>query len=281
MPRSTDIRSGSARLAYDDEGDGPAVVLLHPGVADRRCWEACAAALAGSYRVIRYDRRGFGATAYEPEPHDPAADLLALLDALAVDRVAVVGNSQGGRVGIDVTLAAPDRVAALVLVAEAVRGAPTPDLTPEELEISDRSDEVEAAGDLDAVNRFEAHIWLDGPFREEGTVGDPARALFLDMNGRALAAPDPGPWVEPDGPSAWDRLGEIAVPVLSLVGRHDFPYQIARSRAVATRIPGARHVELPDSAHLPQLDDPGRFTAAVADFLAGSHPASSSGIGRL
>lgn len=278
MTTSSPVRSGSARLAHDDHGDGPPVVLLHPGVGDRRCWDAVVPALAARYRVVTYDRRGAGETRYEAEPHDPRADLAALLDALGLDRVALVGNSRGGRVALDFTLAYPDRVAALVLVAPAVGGAPPPELTPAEEEVARRYEEVEAAGDLDELDRVEAHVWLDGPFRPEGTVGDPARALFLETNRRTLAAPDPGP--EAECPPAWDRLGELALPVQCVVGAHDFPYQVARSRELAARVPGARLVELAGSAHLPQLDDPATFASVVGGFLAECYPAPSRGTGQ-
>lgn len=266
------VESGSARLAYDVTGTGPPVVLLHPGVADRRCWAATVAALAPRYRVIAYDRRGFGETEYEPEPHDPRADLAALLDTLEIERAAIVANSRGGRVAIDFTLALPDRVAALVLVASAMRGGPAPVAPPEIEAMADRIDELEAAGDTEAQNAAEARLWLDGPTRPEGTVGGAARELFLDMNRRALTAVDPGPEYEPDDGGAWSHLPEISAPTLSVVGLHDLPHLIERSRQIADLVADGTLVTLAESAHLPQLDDPDTFNSLVSEFLHRVYP---------
>ena len=266
--RSGTVAHGAARLAYDDTGSGRAVALLHPGVADRRCWAATTEALRDRFRVVAHDRRGFGDTVYEPEAHDPVADLTAVLDALGLERVALVGNSMGGALAVEFTLAAPERVTALVLVGSAIEGAPVPEnLDPEIEALFDQLDAVESAGDLDAVNDLEARIWLDGPSRPRGTVGGEARQLFLAMNGRALAAVDPGPGSEPTAPSAWEQLGRIEIPVLAVVGAHDLPHLIERADAIAAAVARGRFDELPDSAHLPQLDDPVRFSELVGRFL--------------
>lgn len=266
------IRSGSARIAVEEAGIGPAVVLLHPGVADRRCWAATTAALAPHYRVISYDRRGFGATEYDPEPNSPAVDLAALLDALEIERAALVGNSRGGRVAIDFTLALPDRVAALVLIGSAVRGAPDPTVPPDVQLLAERIDDCEAAGDRDGQNAAEARLWLDGPSRPEGAVGGPARELFLEMNARALAAADPGPEFEPHDGGAWNRLPEIRVPVLSVVGVHDLPHLVQRAHHLAQSVADGHLVTLPNSAHLPQLDDPQTLDAVLIEFLERVYP---------
>jgi pimeloyl-ACP methyl ester carboxylesterase len=268
------VQSGSARIACDDTGAGPAVVLLHPNLANRGVWGSTVAALAPHYRVITYDRRGFGATAYEPEPHDPVVDLAAVLDACHVERATLVGNSRGGRVAIDFTLARPDRVSALVLIGAGVRGAPDPSsLTPDLQILSDHMDEAEAAGDLAEVNRLEARVWLDGLSRPEGAVAAPVREAFLEANLQALSAADPGQESEPDDGGAWQRLGEIAVPVLSVVGLHDLSYIVERARQIADIVKDGEFVALPNSAHLPQLDDPGTLNPILLGFLAGTQTA--------
>jgi pimeloyl-ACP methyl ester carboxylesterase len=225
--------------------------------------------LADRYRVVALDRRGFGETTYEPESHDSAADVVAVLDVLGVERAAVVGNSVGGKVAIEVALASPARVVALVLIGTAVRGAPVPERLPDDVEaLFDRLDEIGESGDVDGVNQLEARIWLDGPSRAEGAVSGAVRELFLDMNGRALTAIPPGDEIRPDGPPIWDRLEQISVPVLATAGGHDVPHIVERSRTIAARVPAGRYLELPDSAHLPMLDDPHRFNEALNVFLA-------------
>ena len=266
------VRSGRAELHAGvfgpgaTEGGAPAVLLLHAGVADRRGWGPLVAALATRHRGVAYDRRGFGDTTYDPEPHSPIDDALAVMDAVSLDRVVAVGNSQGGRVALDLALTHPDRVVGLVLIGTAVRGAPVPgEMSPLLSEIDRAIDDAEAAGDLDEVNRLEARLWLDGPVAEEGRVRGAARDLFLDMNGRALAAADPGR--EASLPPAWDLVAKVDVPVLVAVGQLDLPHVVERSALLAARLPRARLVVLPDVAHLPALEGSAALIAAVLDFL--------------
>ncbi|MBA3281686.1 MAG: alpha/beta fold hydrolase, partial [Acidimicrobiia bacterium] len=93
--------SGAARLAYSARGAGPAVLLLHAGVTDRRSWDLLVDHLGDDYRTIAYDRRGFGETTYRPEPHREMDDALAVLDAEGVTSAVVVGASNGGRRAVD------------------------------------------------------------------------------------------------------------------------------------------------------------------------------------
>ena len=88
--------SGSARIAYDVEGDGPDVLLLHAGVTDRRSWAPLRERLGGRYRTIAYDRRGFGASTWTAEHHVEMDDALAVLDAAGARSAIVIGASNGG-----------------------------------------------------------------------------------------------------------------------------------------------------------------------------------------
>jgi pimeloyl-ACP methyl ester carboxylesterase len=191
---------------------------------------------------------------------------VAVLDAYDVDRAVVVGSSMGGRTSIDLALSHPERVRALVLIGPAVSGAPEPTYEPEVLALDETWEAAEAAGDLDAVNEIEARVWLDGPTAPEGRVTGAPRDLFLQMNRRALAADETGE--QSAEVSAWDRLAEIGVPTLLLVGEHDLRYIHENCAHAARTIPGARLVELPGVAHLPHLENDERTIAEIAAFVA-------------
>jgi pimeloyl-ACP methyl ester carboxylesterase len=270
--------SGRAALAYDVAGGGddrPPVLLLHAGVADRRSWAPVIEALGPGRATIAFDRRGYGETRYEAEPYSHVDDTLAVLAAAGPSahtrRVAVVGASMGGRTALDLALAHPDRVAALVLIGAAVRGAPATDaagLPEPELRLAEAIEAADEARDLDAVNRLEAHMWLDGPRSPEGRVTGTPRDLFLDMNGKTLAAfaaLDPGP--EAELPSAWDRLEDVTAPTLVLVGDLDRTDCRMRSAALAERIPHAGLQILPGTAHLPHLEAHPACLDAITTFL--------------
>src|SRR5919197_3597014 len=128
------VSTGKARLTGVQDGAGEAIVFLHAGVCDKRMWRDQMAAFADRYRVVAYDRRGFGESAYQAETFSHMHDLAAVLDELKIERATLVGCSQGGRFAVDFALAHPKRVARLVLVAPAIGGAPQPEQLPADIE---------------------------------------------------------------------------------------------------------------------------------------------------
>lgn len=274
------VDHGQARLAVETTGEGPPdVLLLHAGVTDQRSWAPLRAALGDTARTISLDRRGYGATTYEPEPGwSPVEDAVAVLDALGIGRATVVGASVGGRTALDLALAHPERVERLVLIGAALSGAPAPEITDAEvLRLDAEGDDALERGDDDALNRIDAALWLDGA-HHPGRVADDVRALFLDMNGRAITAIDPGDEEETD---AWDRVGEIRVPTLVLIGEHDLEHIHRNARHLAATLPEARLVALSGVAHLPHLEGDATTLHEIAAFIAAGSGGSSSDSGML
>ena len=265
----TKVPSGGAVLVVYSAGPDaglPPLVFLHAGVSDSRLWAKQFETFGPQRRVIAYDRRGFGATAAVDEHFSSVDDLIAVLDALAVPRVVLIGCSQGGRIALDATLAHPDRVAGLVLVAAAIGGAPESTAVDPRIEaLIAAYDEAETIDDINEQNRIEAHVWLDGPFSAEGRVTGAARALFLTMNRIVLGGPGVGSTTVPD--TAYGRLADVAVPTLVMWGPLDVPSVVTNMRHAASTIPHATACELDGIAHLPSLEAPDRFDAALAGFL--------------
>jgi pimeloyl-ACP methyl ester carboxylesterase len=261
--------SGRARLAYECTGgdSGADVLLIHAGVNDRRSWRHVVERLGPRHRCVVFDMRGFGETTYEREDGwSPVADAVAVLDVADVERPVVIGCSIGGETAIDLALAHPDRVAGLVLIGTAIRGAPYPD--PEDgptAELNALIEAADAAGDLDEVGRLEAWMWLDGPRADEGRVGGRARELFLEMNGRALRAEDPGEQAEIS--PAWPRLGEVTAPTLVMIGRLDAEDVQAIDERAAGIIPAARLRFLDGVAHVPHLEGDPATLDEIAAFV--------------
>lgn len=262
------IVAGSARLAAFTAGEGAPVAFLHAGVADSRMWRRQVEALPSGFRAIAYDRRGFGVTKAPAEDHSQIGDLHGVLDALAPGAEAVlIGCSQGGRLAIDFALSHPERVRGLLLFAPAVSGARPAEHGHDIAGRLARLDAAEDSGDLYRINELEAELWLDGPLGRPGRVAGEARALFLEMNGRALRAGDVG--TNTDTGSAYDRLGQIAAPTLVICGDLDFPHLQARCVEMAAAVPGARSLLMPGVAHLPSLELPGETSRIIVEFLSG------------
>src|SRR5689334_6525210 len=130
-------------LWVEEEGDGPAVLFVHGGLGDARLWEPQAKALSHRFRCVRYDLRHFGRSDRPPGAFSFVDDLFGVLDALEIERAALVGLSLGGGLALDAALAQPERVWALAHVSAGVTGMEVPLYTEEQ-------DAAYEAGDLDA-----------------------------------------------------------------------------------------------------------------------------------
>jgi pimeloyl-ACP methyl ester carboxylesterase len=264
--RGFSIPSGKAHLTGVEDGKGPAVVFLHAGVADKRMWRDQMAAFADRYRVVAYDRRGFGETRYEAETFSHMGDLRAVLDGLGIEQACLVGCSQGGRFAVDFALAHPKRVSRLVLVAPAIGGAPQPEQLPPDIEtLLEQAEQAEGQKHFELVNRIEAHLWLDGPRSVDGRIQGSARDLFLRMNIIPLKSASPGK--DTPAKDSFKRLKEIAAPTLIIWGDLDFPHLQERCAILGKRIRDSKSEMMPGTAHLPNLEQPKKFNALLAEFL--------------
>ncbi|MFK0200308.1 alpha/beta fold hydrolase [Streptomyces lavendulae] len=270
-------------LSHDAAGSGPALLLLHSGVCDRRMWDPQWEALqAAGYRVVRADLRGFGETPAETGDYDPVADVWELLDSLGIERAALVGASYGGKLALAAAARHPERVTALALLASGLPGrAPSAELRA----WGAREDALLEADDLEGAVALNVDTWL-GPDATPGTraaVADMQRHAFrvqLAAEAAAETAEPPRPGAnEPDEADAAQEtpptapefdLSGIAAPALAVAGAHDFADYREIAVALADLLPNARHLALDWAGHLPSLERPEEVTALLLDFLTGA-----------
>lgn len=261
----TDING--ARLYYEIAGEGETVTLLHAGIADRRMWDAQFDVLAQHYRVLRYDLRGFGQTEAPTMSFAHHEDLAALLDALGIKRTTLIGCSNGGRVAMNFTLAYPDRASALVMVCSSPGGfkyqGEAPALWPEIVKAFE-------SGDLEHTAALEMQLWAVGPYRTPEQVDAAIRELVTEMDLIALKKEDSIEEEMSMTPPTVERLGEIHIPVLIVVGDVDSPVTLAAGTFMEQEIAGAHQVVMTNSAHLPNMEHPDEFNHVVLEFLAKS-----------
>lgn len=253
-------------LHHEVAGEGPAVALLHSTVCDSRMWDAEFAALADRYRVLRYDFRGFGRSPLPPEAWSSIDDLRGLLDEAGMERAALVGLSAGASLALDFALAERERVRGLVLAAPGIGGL---EWSEEVQRFGAEEDALLEAGDLDGAVELNLRLWVDGPRRGRDAVDPMVRAKVGEMQRLAFEvqlASEPGEHRRLE-PPAVERLEEVAVPTLVVVGDADVADVLERAELLASRIPGARKVVLPDVAHMINLERPDEFLALVLDFL--------------
>jgi 3-oxoadipate enol-lactonase len=256
---ATMVAVGGGEVWADDSGgDGPPLVLLHPGVGDSRFWDPVLPALTAAYRVIRYDARGYGQSPAPAVKYQLFGDLVAVLDHYGLDRVAVAGCSQGGGSALALAIEQPERVSALVLLCPGVPGFPRPYLPTDQEAAEYRRARSAGASHMDAMVAAKQRVWASaGPTPE--VLEQLRSAARVDPRSADLQLPDP---------PVFDRLSLISVPTSLVVGTADFPPLIESDREAAARIPGCQLTVVPGMDHLPTLREPELVLRTIMSTVA-------------
>jgi 3-oxoadipate enol-lactonase len=263
----------TAGIAYDRAGsrsDLP-VVLLHAGIADRRMWDPLWSALAAERDVVRLDLRGYGESTTRPRGMlSPVDDVLDTLVEVGIDRSHLVGASFGAAVAVEAALTRPQQVASLLLSPPG--GSLIAELTPDLRAFIETENAALARGDLDAAVEVNLTCWVDGRGRDAGDVDPAVRDLVRLMQRRAFEVTADWDDIEQRelDPAPLDRLTEIRVPTLVLVGSLDLEAIHAAAQQVANGIAGARLLTWPNTAHLPSMERSDDFLALLRDWLTWS-----------
>jgi 3-oxoadipate enol-lactonase len=259
------------QLYYEVSGLGPPVLLIHAGVADCSMWDGQFSLFSQYYRVIRYDTRGFGKSHTEPTEFSNRQDILDMFKHLGVERACVIGVSRGGQIAIDFTLEHPEAVSALVPVAAGVSGY---DYQPDESEKAKREfelfthmDELWESNAFDELADLEVHVWADGPTQPVGRAPSQIRDYIHRIVRANYTRQDGKTTVQPLIPPAANRLGEIHVPTLILVGEFDTVGTLAMADRLEKDIPGARKMVFPETAHMLSMERSEKFNEVVFNFL--------------
>jgi len=247
---------GGEVWAEDSGADLPALVLLHSGVGDSRQWDPLLPLLSQRYRTVRFDVRGFGRSPRPTAPFTPMTDLVAVLDHLGLERVGLVGCSQGGATSIDLALARPQRVKGIVLLGPGLTGY----LFPPDLAFYRTGEALIADRDVDALVALVGNRWAAA-----GIIPPIEAELRTLVTGWF----EPHDFRKPD-PPAVERLEEVDVPATLLVGDLDFPPLIKLNEEIAARIPGCRLIRLPGADHYPQYRAPETIAAAIDETMSRS-----------
>jgi len=223
--------------------------------------------LARDHFVIRYDTRGYGESPGEDVEFADRHDLIAVLDALGVNRASYIGGSRGGRIALDAALDQPDRVTGLVTIGSTPGGQDQDGATELELAMLAQMKEAADAGEVDMLVRIEVAYWDLGPSRDIDDV-DPAflrRAIELNVG---AAHWDFAGLDQPLDPPAVSRLHEIDVPVLVVVGEHDVTESKLGYELLMAGLRNAEGLRFTDSAHLPSVERAEQFTSDLRAWLA-------------
>ncbi|NKK67095.1 alpha/beta fold hydrolase [Rhizobium leguminosarum bv. viciae] len=232
------------KMYYAEYGEGDPILFIHGGLGNAEVWGHQVADFANDHRVIVADSRGHGRSTRSQQPFGydlMTSDYVALLDYLKIDKVTLVGWSDGGIIGIDMAMKNPEKLTRVIAQAANVT-----------------TDGVKA----DVMNNktFNDYINVAGEYyRKLSPTPNEYDAFFKQISHMWETQPA---WTATD-------LGKIAVPVTLAIGDHDEAVKLDHTEMMAKEIPGAKLVILKDASHFAMLQDPTGYDAMIRDAMAG------------
>ena len=273
MGSGNDIRKiqvGDLAVAISDAGNGPPVILLHGLGCGRRMWLYQILTLQERFRIVAYDQRGHGLTDAPVAATGYSAahltrDLVGVLDALKIERAAIVGFSLGGGPALALAASKPERVSRLVL-ADVGAGADDPvkieNMVRQWVKLIDQGKADELVCEMLRSELFKIYARRNMRSRDHMAAlirTTPLRGLRFTLS-EVLAK-------RKSLFRLTDVLKAVKAPTLVLVGQHDYVCSKA-SKLIAQTVPNASLKIIEDSGHMSPLEQPAAFTAALAEFLA-------------
>lgn len=271
------FKKENVQIYYEDVGKGEPIIATHGLSEDSTYWSetGVTARLAENYRVISMEMRGHGRTIIEGEPHGFDADIMAddfdaLADFLGIDRFHILTHATGGMVGVRYAMTRSDRLLSLILTDT---GSATQPKIPDQREPTDKQ---RAAWEKWMVNapieeRMKVIKAMPGPFlfkMAEHSNNEGMWKIFEEFLRRQNPQDivtfmlnfytDPDPRVE--------SLRKIKCPTLVLLGEFDIVF-IEPSEILANEIPDVKHVIIDGIGHMTAIENPGRTTEEILDFL--------------
>lgn len=233
------------KMYYATYGAGDPVLLIHGGLGNTDIWANQVIDLMQDHLVIVADSRGHGRSTRTEEPFGydlMASDYLALLDYLKVDKVDLVGWSDGGIIGLDIAMTHPERLDHLFAHAANIT-----------------TDGVDPTVGDDPVFMGIYATWMGEEYAKLSPTPDQFDAFVAQISEMWATQPN---WTD-------EQVAAITVPVAVVAGDHDEAILPAHTEKIAALIPGAKLVILPEASHFAMLQAPGEYTAAIRAFIDG------------
>jgi pimeloyl-ACP methyl ester carboxylesterase len=259
------VHISDGHLHVVDQGSGRTLLLVHGFPLDHSMWQGQIGDLARDYRVLAPDLRGFGRSAVTTgtvSMEQFADDLAALLDALCIRQpVVLCGLSMGGYVAWQFWRRHRSRLAGLI-VCDTRAVADTPEGAQLRLATAER---VLAEGACVLAATMLEKLFAPSTLTQRPDVIESSRQVILATRPAGAAAAARGLAQRPDVTA---DLSRIDVPTLVLCGERDAISTVDEMRGIATRIPGAEFVVIPEAGHMAPLENPGPVNTAIRRFLS-------------
>jgi 3-oxoadipate enol-lactonase len=263
VPVSGYIELEGGKLYYETAGQGENIVLIHDGTIHNEIWDNQFPLFSKSYRVTRYDRRGYGKSPNPTKQYSNIEDLNQIFTQLKIDKAILFGMSAGGGLAIDFTLKYPEKVTGLVLVGAVVSGYGYSN------HMITRGGHIKSIQDIfsDSTKIIKYFGWEDPYTIYPGNKAAKEKCLkLLEANPQNVGMAKHRFLKQEDRPAV-KFLSEIKVPTLVIVGEYDIPDVHAHSGVIESGIPGAKREIILNAGHLVPFEQPEAFNEVVFKFM--------------
>jgi pimeloyl-ACP methyl ester carboxylesterase len=255
------LRVREIELAYNDEGQGPSVVLLHGYPFNRSLWREQVDDLKGSFRVVAPDLRGHGETEVAPATIEAMArDVEALMTALEIPNAILGGLSMGGYVALAFCRLFPLRVRGLIL-ADTRASA---DTEQGKQNRSQQREQILQAGMRVVADEMLTKLFAPATLAKPSAAVEHVRQMILQTKPDGAAAALTA-MAERDDQTSF--ISQIRSPTLIVCGRHDVITPLADSEFMHHEISGSQLVVIEEAGHVSNLEQPKQFNRALREFL--------------
>lgn len=267
MTKEQDRETGFApvagtQLAYEVRGQGSPLILIHGGLLDRRMWDEQVPVFAESFRVVRYDVRGYGQSQMPQVPYSDVQDLSELLEFLGIQKAVVLGLSMGSTIALDFTLHYPDMVETLLLAAPTISGYKM--MSAEMRQLWQAL--VSAVKANDRMRLFD--LWVNDPMMPHAQEYPAAHQRYRELLSEYSFVHYFSPGLQqPLVPGAVKRLAEVQAPTLIIVGDRDSEEVLTQAELLTAGIATNRKVVVPGTRHMLNMEQPEEFNRIVLEFL--------------
>ncbi|MFC1493085.1 alpha/beta fold hydrolase [candidate division KSB1 bacterium] len=249
------------KLYYEEAGSGETIVMIHDGLVHHEIYDGQFLTFAEDYRVIRYDRRGYGKSPKPEQEYSIIEDLNSIFVELKVEKAAVIGMSMGGGLAIDFTLEYPEKVNSLVLVGAVVSGYGY----TEHFRTRGGHMPLEYYQNPEALRKY---LIYDDPYEVSPKNKEARNRLIQLINANPHNMDfEKYQFNRPPRRAALGNLNEIKVPTLIIVGEDDIPDVHAHAGAIEAGIPNAIRKVIKNAGHLVPMGQPEEFNNKVLEFL--------------
>ncbi|EUJ33365.1 alpha/beta hydrolase fold protein [Listeria floridensis FSL S10-1187] len=253
------LNTGNAEIYLESAGSGEAVIFLHAGVADHRMWRKEWEVLKENHQVINLDLPGFGKSKFLTKDFSYIEMLESILEYFKLARVSFVAASYGGKIALQFFCARPNLVNKLVLISPAASGLAE---SPRLIEFEEAEEKLLEAGKLEDAALLNAHVWASNA---DQTVQD----LIYDMQLEAFQVEIDLDVTEKDAVENLLALYQNqTAPVLLINGADDLPDFLEIAEHLAGKTEQVERIILPNTAHLPNLEQPDQIASRISKFLS-------------